>query len=125
MKLRVMFVYLFVFALAGPALFAQVSTSRLTGTVQDSTGAVVAGALVTLRNEATGATRTVNSSENGSYTFDAIPTGLYTVEVEAKGFKKAVLRSNEVRIGQPTTVNATVDVGQLTETVEVVGAAEA
>jgi hypothetical protein len=125
MKLRVMFVYWLVFALGVPALFAQVSTSRLTGTVQDSSGAVVAGATVTLRNEGTGATRAVNSSENGSYTFDAIPTGLYTVEVEARGFKKTVLRNNEVRIGQPTTVNATVDVGQVTETVEVVGAAEA
>src|SRR5262245_50928984 len=86
------------------ALFAQVSTSRLTGTVQDVSGAVVAGATVTLRNEGTGALRTANSAENGSFTFDAIPTGMYTVEVEAQGFKKAVLRANEVRIGQPTTV---------------------
>ena len=76
---------------------------------------MVGGATVTLRSEDTGATRTTTSAESGTYTFDAIPTGMYTVEIETKGFKKAVLRNNEVRIGQPTTVNATIDVGQVTE----------
>jgi len=109
---------------AGSALFAQVSTSRLTGTVQDVSGAVVSGATVTLRNEGTAALRTATSAESGSFTFDAIPTGMYTVEIDAKGFKKAMLRANEVRIGQPTTVNATLEVGQQADTVEVVGAAE-
>ena len=49
---------------------------------------------------------------------------LYTVEVEAQGFKKVSLRGNEVHIGAPTTVNATLEVGAVTETVEVSGAAE-
>ena len=70
------------------------------------------------------ALRTATSAESGSFTFDAIPTGMYTVEIDAKGFKKAMLRANEVRIGQPTTVNATLEVGQQADTVEVVGAAE-
>jgi hypothetical protein len=108
----------------GLSLFGQVSTSRLTGTIQDSSGAVVAGANVTLRHEATGVTRNTTSTGAGTYTFDAIATGVYTVEVEAKGFKKVSLRGNEVNIGAPSTVNATLDVGQVTETVEVVGAAE-
>ena len=56
--------------------------------------------------------------------FDALPTGLYTVEVEATGFKKASLRVNEVRIGQPTTANVRLDFGNVTETVEVTGASE-
>ena len=125
MNFRVFVAVIVALSLAGPALFAQVSTSRLTGTVQDSSGAVVANATVTLRSEETGIARTTTSAESGTFTFDAIPTGMYTVEVEAQGFKKAVLKANEVRIGQPTTVNAVIDVGQVTETVEVVGAAEA
>jgi len=115
--------YVFFILIAG-TVSAQVTTSRLTGTVQDASGAAVPGATVTARNEETGLSRNVTLTESGIYTFDAIPTGFYTVEVEAPGFKKASLKNNEVRIGQPTTVNATLEVGQVTETVEVVGAAE-
>lgn len=106
------------------SLSGQVSTSRLTGSVQDASGAPVAGAKVTIRNEQTGVTRAATLSDSGVYTFDAIDTGLYTVEIEAAGFKKLALQRNEVRIGQPTTVNATLEVGAVTETVEVVGGAE-
>ncbi len=115
--------YIFLILVAG-TLSAQVTTSRLTGTVQDASGAAVSGATITVRNEETGLARTATLTESGIFTFDAIPTGLYTVEVEAPGFKKVSLKNNEVRIGQPTTVNATLEVGQVTETVEVVGAAE-
>src|SRR5438552_1317788 len=121
MKSKIICSMLIFFSLA--TVSAQVSTSRLTGTVQDSSGAPVAGARVTIRNEQTGATRATTLSDSGVYTFDAIDTGVYTVEVEASGFKKVALAGNEVRIGQPTTVNATLEVGQITETVEVVGAA--
>src|SRR5215213_7362053 len=100
-------------------LCGQVSTSRLTGSIQDSSGAVVPLASVTLRNEETSVTRTTMASEAGTYTFDAIPTGFYSVEVEAKGFKKVALRRNEVNIGAPTTVNVTLEIGAVTEVVEV------
>jgi hypothetical protein len=123
MTLRVT-LFVTVVAIALAPVWAQVSTSRLTGTVQDSTGAVVVDATVTIQNEDTGATLTTRTTSSGGYTFDAIPTGRYTVTVEAKGFKKASLQTNEVRIGQPTTVNAKLEVGQLTEVVQVVGAAE-
>jgi hypothetical protein len=106
------------------SLFAQVSTSRLTGSVQDTTGGAVPGAKVSVRNEATGETRSATIADSGLYTFDALPTGMYTVEVEAAGFKKASMRANEVRIGQPTTVNVTLEIGAVTETVEVSGASE-
>jgi hypothetical protein len=124
MKFRGSFSLLVLFALITASLSGQVSTSRLTGSVQDASGAAVAGAKITIRNEQTGVTRTATLSDSGVYTFDAIATGLYTVEVEAAGFKKVSLTGNEVRIGQPTTVNATLEVGQLTETVEVSGGAE-
>jgi len=120
-KLRAVFISTIAF---GCVLSGQVSTSRLTGSVADPSGAPVAGAKVTIHNEQTGAARSTTLSDSGVYTFDAIDTGLYTVEVEAPGFKKVTLTGNEVRIGQPTTVNATLEVGAVTETVEVSGAAE-
>ncbi len=115
---------IFAVLLCSLALYAQVSTSRLTGTIQDASGAAVPGAKVSVRNDATGETRATTLSDSGVYTFDALPTGVYTVDVEAAGFKKATLKANEVRIGQPTTVNVTLEVGAVTESVEVSGASE-
>ena len=111
MQIRGYFLRGFLCAFSVIALLGQVSTSRLTGSIQDTTGGAVAGARVTARNEATGETRTATLSDSGVYAFDALPTGLYTLEVEASGFKKASMRANEVRIGQPTTVNVTLEVG--------------
>src|SRR3954454_23687110 len=86
---------------------AQVSTSRLTGTVQDSTGAVVAGARVAATNEGTNLTLSTVTSDNGTYVFDSVPTGPYSVNIEAAGFKRYSTHGNIVNIGQPATVNAT------------------
>jgi hypothetical protein len=111
--------------LAASALFAQGTTSRLVGTVQDPSGAAVAGATVKLTNEGTSATFTTKASETGTYVFEALQSGSYTVEVDASGFKKFISRGNMVTIGQPTTVNVALEVGALTEQVEVSGSYEA
>ncbi|HYI97652.1 MAG TPA: carboxypeptidase-like regulatory domain-containing protein, partial [Bryobacteraceae bacterium] len=66
--------YVFLILMAG-TLSAQVTTSRLTGTVQDASGAAVSGATVTARNEETGQVRSVTLTESGIFTFDAVPTG--------------------------------------------------
>jgi hypothetical protein len=110
-------------ALALHAL-AQVSTSRITGTVLDSSGAAVPGAKVNIRNEATGASFNTESAANGAYFVDALATGTYTVQVEASGFKKFLSKGNELTIGQPATVNITLEVGSTAETVEVSDRAE-
>ncbi len=73
-------------ALSG-IIFAQGTTSRLTGTVRDNNGAVIAGAAVTLTNEGTGIGNSTQTSDNGSYTFDLIQVGNYSVTVEKSGFK--------------------------------------
>lgn len=104
--------------------FAQVSTSRLVGVVQDPTGAAVAGAQVQLKSESTGATFTTTTSGSGSYAFEAVQPGAYTVSVEAPGFRKFASQGNAVTIGQPATVNVTLEVGSLTETVNVSSVAE-
>lgn len=106
-------------------LFAQGTTSRVLGVVQDPSGAAVPGALVQLTNEGTRAIFTTRTSESGAYAFEAVQSGSYTVTVEAAGFKKFVARGNQVAIGQPTTVNVTLEVGALAEQIEVSAAYEA
>ncbi|MDX2269190.1 MAG: carboxypeptidase regulatory-like domain-containing protein [Bryobacter sp.] len=105
-------------------LQGQGTTSRLLGTVVDSSGAPVAGANVQLINEGTAQTFRLETSSSGSYAFESIAVGNYTVQVEAAGFKRFIAKSNVVNIGQPTTVNVTLEVGAVTESIEVESAYE-
>jgi len=109
---------------AGQA-FGQGTTSRVTGTVTDATGAVVAGATVTLTNEATSISFTTQTSSAGAYAFDLIPAGTYKVSVEKQGFKTYVSSGNVVQINQPATVNVAMEIGDVSALVTVEAAAEA
>ena len=102
----------------------QGTTSRVTGTVQDANGGAVAGARVTLTNEATGVSFNAETSESGTYSFDLVQAGKYTVTVEKQGFKKFVSTANPVNVNQPATINAALETGGLTETVTVQAGAE-
>ena len=99
---------------------AQVSTSTgsVSGTVTDATGAVVAGAKITITHKATGQVIKVTSNSAGAYTSGALVPGNYVVRVEAPGFKTAEL-SVAVEVGTSATGNITVEVGQASETIEV------
>lgn len=101
------------------AAWGQGTTSKVTGVIMDPSGAVVPGAAVTLTNEATGVSFKTVSSEAGTYVFEAVQVGVYTLTVELVGFKKSVLTGNRVTIGQPTTVNVTLQLGEASETVTV------
>jgi len=70
-----------------PAALAQGTTSRVTGVVQDASGAVVEGATVTLTNEGTNVTLTTQTTSTGAYVFDSVQVGTYSVSVEKQGFK--------------------------------------
>jgi hypothetical protein len=105
-------------------LFAQGTTSRVTGVVTDNSGALVADATVTLTNESTGTTTTTQTSNYGVYVFDLVQPGNYTVTVEKQGFKKFVSKGNSVFVNQPTTVNVVLDPGDVSITVTVEGSAE-
>jgi hypothetical protein len=111
-------------ALSAVALFGQGTTSRLTGTVLDPSGSPIAGATVRLTNEGTNQSFTVPTGDNGVYTFDALQSGAYSVAVEVSGFKKFISKNNAVTIGQPTTVNVRLEVGAVTESVEVAASYE-
>ncbi len=113
-----------VMLLGAVGLFAQGTTSRVLGVVQDPSGAAVPGATVRLVNEGTQVSFATRTSESGTYVFEAVQPGRYTVEVEAPGFKKFLARGTPVSIGQPATVNVTLEVGAVTEQIEVSAAFE-
>ena len=70
------------------AAYAQVTTASFYGNVADSSGAVIPSAAVTLTHEDTGATAAKISDTGGEFGFDFLRVGLYTLRIEAKGFKK-------------------------------------
>ena len=109
------------FAISG---VAQTSTSLLSGTVFDNSGAVVTGASVTLVNESTGAQIKQTTNGAGLYAFPSMPVGSYTVIVESPGFKTAKQTSNTLVVGIPLTVNVTLQVGSATDVVNVEASVE-
>jgi hypothetical protein len=110
--------------LAASSLFAQTATSRITGTVTDSTGAVVAGATVTAKNEATGVTQTQVTTDSGLYAFSSLPVGAYTVSVERSGFKTSQRTNNQLLVDTPLSLDVVLETGQVSEVVTVQGGAE-
>jgi hypothetical protein len=110
----------FVFVLvASQCAFAQVDEGSITGTVQDATGAVVAGAQVTLLNTDQGITLQTRTSNSGAYTFSPVRVGHYKVSATAKGFAKTTQENLEVNVAQALLVNIQLKLGAATETVEV------
>ena len=104
--------------------WAQTSTSELSGTVRDNSGAVVPGVGITLVNEATGTTYKQQTTAAGLYSFPSLPVGSYTVTAEAAGFKTARLTKNVLAVGSPLQVDVTLEIGQLSDVVSVEGRAE-
>ena len=117
-------IYVFLFGLVSHS-FAQGTSSRITGTITDTSGAAVPGALVSITNEATKQTLTANTSDSGTYSFDLIPIGKYTITIEKTGFKKFVSTGNNVNVNLPTTINVPLEVGDISVVVNVENAAEA
>ena len=116
-------IFAFLVIFAGAAL-AQGTTSRITGVVNDSSGAAIVGATVTISRAGTGTVLTAQTSDEGSYVFDLIQPGTYTVTIEKQGFRKIVSTNNPALINQPATVNAILEVGSVAAVVNVEGTAE-
>lgn len=103
---------------------AQTSTSRISGRVADSKQASIAGASVTITNEATGVSQTQTTTEAGVYAFEALPVGTYTVTVEQNGFKKFQKTGSHLEVNNPLTLDVVLEVGQVSEIVTVQGGPE-
>lgn len=111
------------FVLSMATCFGQ-TFGEITGHVTDSTGASVAGATVTVTNIATNGVRTTNSTEAGNYSLPSVPPGVYSVKIEHPGFKAAITNNVEVQVQQTVRLDFQLQVGQLSESVEVQATAD-
>jgi hypothetical protein len=102
---------------------AQRDLGAITGTITDPTGAAIAGARVTITEQATGVQSSATSDTSGTYIRPLLKAGTYTVEVEAPGFRKAVLRDVLLTAGDRVGVNIQLTVGEISQSVEVTAAA--
>lgn len=100
---------------------AQTTTADVVGTVTDASGAVLPGATVTMTNLGTNVSQTATSNSTGDYVFTLLQVGTYTIKVEAKGFKIFVAPSVALSAGDRARVDAPLQVGDVTQTVEVSG----
>src|ERR1041385_320663 len=105
--------------------FAQAGGTTVRGTVQDPNGNLVKGATVTLTDPSKNFTRTQQTNEDGQYVFSAVPPGTYKLEVTAQGFKTASASGVQALVDTPTVRDVPLEIGAVSETVDVTSAAEA
>ena len=110
------------FTSASP-LHAQTPSGEVSGVVTDQSGAAVPGVTVTLRSEGTNAVREVQTNESGLYVMPAIPPGVYTLQATLTGFRTVERKGIEVQVGSASRIAITLEVGQLSEVVEITGGA--
>jgi hypothetical protein len=120
--LRFLGVFATCLLLATPTL-AQFDTAEVLGTIRDHSGAIVPGAAVTLLNVNTGLEAKTSADQSGNYTFSDVRIGVYRLTAEAKGFSKEIAADITVNVGARQRVDFELEVGKVSETVEVTGAA--
>ncbi len=123
-RLFAAFVALVFLGAFGGELRAQGTTSRVAGVVTDSSGGRIAGASVRLTYEDTNASLTSETNDSGEYSFDLVQPGSYKLSVEKAGFKRFESSRNNVLVNIPATINATMEVGDVSAVVSVEGSAE-
>uniref|UniRef100_Q02D86 TonB-dependent receptor n=1 Tax=Solibacter usitatus (strain Ellin6076) TaxID=234267 RepID=Q02D86_SOLUE len=99
------------------------TTTTLYGTISDRSGAIIPGAQVTATNVGTNQSRTAQTNQEGQYRFEFMPIGGYTLEVSATGFKKVAQKGIALDVNVNARVDAILDVGTMTEEVNVTAAA--
>ena len=98
--------------------------AEITGTVADQSGAVIAGAKVTVTNQATNTVREVETGETGNYTVPFLTPGIYNVRAELEGFSTATRTGVELQVGTAARINFAMEIGNITEQIEVVATGE-
>src|SRR5712691_7573270 len=111
-------------ALGAPRVGAQGTGGRISGTVVDSSGAVLPGATVTIVQEQTKLTKSTTTDRDGAYLFVSLPVGTYTVSAELSGFRKQVTSGYTLVSDGRVTADFALPVGQVSEVVEVTVAGE-
>ena len=117
---------LFLFVLSpfcfNPPLVAQVDRGEIVGTVSDSSGALVPGVTVTITDVQTNQSTTRTTDSSGSYVASLLHIGTYTVSAEKEGFRKIVQPEVVIDVNQVVRVDLVLQVGAVSQAVEVVGA---
>ena len=109
-------ILLFAIVTAG---LAQVDRATLTGTITDSTGAVVPGASIEVVSQETGLRRSGQTTENGAYTFSQLPIGTYTVTVSCSGFRTVATKDVRLAVGDNRALNTVLEVSTVESAVTV------
>src|SRR5205809_3983762 len=106
--------------MTGRVAFGQ-STAMLQGSVTDQKGAVVPNATVTVRNQATSLERSTQTDSDGNFAIASLPVGNYTVDVQAQGFKREVVKDLVVEVARTIQKNFQLEVGTVSENITVTG----
>src|SRR2546430_2169491 len=104
--------------MAGAHLWAQ-ATAQIAGTVRDQSGAVLPGVEVTVTQTDTATTRSAVTNETGSYVLSNLPIGPYRLEASLPGFRAFVQTGIVLQVNASPVINAVLEVGQVSEQVEV------
>lgn len=110
-------------ALLPPPALAQFANADLGGVVSDPAGAPLVGVAITARNEASGISRTTVSATNGTYAINGLKPGSYTVSFALEGFRTVDQTGIQLRVGQETRLNASLELGTVEEAITVAGEA--
>jgi hypothetical protein len=116
-------VFLTLIILLAPSVFAQGERATVTGTVTDSTGAIIPDAAVAIRNTETNVTTRTTTNSAGLFYAPALSPGLYEVTTNKQGFRANRLSDLRLTVGLTATVNVTLEVGTVTDAVEVTATA--
>ena len=118
-SLRFSFASLLVISMCALVALAQsqASTGQIVGTVKNPAGELVPGARVTVTNPATGFSRTLTSNDQGGFTAVNLPSGEYTIDVEAQGFGKFTQTGYKVEVGSAITADVNLSIQGVTGTV--------
>jgi len=114
---------LFLVLAVGAGAQSDFASGELQGVIKDPSAALVPGAKVTVKNPATGISRTTQSGGEGGYRVLLLPPGAYDVQVEKDGFRSVLLRGVRVQVGQIATLDVKLDLGAAAQLVEVSAAA--
>jgi Carboxypeptidase regulatory-like domain/TonB dependent receptor len=105
-------------------VYAQTGQGTLTGSVTDTTGAIIAGVSVTIKNQSTGFVYNAVTTQEGIYRVPYLNVGIYEITFAAAGFKKVVRRDIQIRSSETLGLDATLEVGNVVESVEVSASAQ-
>jgi hypothetical protein len=109
-------------SVTSPLLRAQTDTGRVTGVVEDATGAIVPGATIAIESTQTAAKQTATSDSSGNFNFSALPRGSYKITASMNGFQN-MSQSFDLQVSQTQTVTFKLNAGASSETIEVTSAA--